>query len=337
MKKLFLTMILLVMLTITVGCVETKEETKADDLKVALVLTGSKTDNGWCQIGYNGLLDIEKEYGAEIAFNENTQTSQYNQVIKTYAKDGYNAIICHGMEFLDAVKDVAKDYPDTQFFITSSDITTDVTNGKNISSMIANGLEQGFIQGVAAGYMAQNQNSKIVGAVSGMEIAAMKITVEGFELGVHYVDPSIKVLKAYTGSFDDVNKLKEQAITFIQQGATIIMSTANAATRGGFEATKEKGGISIGAQATSLLGEYKENLALTVNSSMSKTMVTTMGYLVEGNFKSDNYINGIKEGVIELVMSTTQADVQKVKDKVQGIYDDVKSGKIDVMELYKNK
>jgi basic membrane protein A and related proteins len=332
MKKLIIFSVLLFSLLLNYGC--SNEVSETNELKVALVLTGSKTDNGWCQIGYNGLLDIEKEYGAKIAFNENTQTSQYVQVMKTYAKDGYNVIIAHGMEFLDAIKDIADEYPETQFFVTSSDITTDVTNGKNISSMIANGLEQGFVQGVAAGYMAQNQNSKMVGAVSGMEIAAMKITVEGFELGVHYVDPSIKVLKAYTGSFDDVNKLKEQAITFIQQGATIIMSTANAATRGGFEATKEKGGISIGAQASSLLGEYKNNLALTVNSSMSKTMVATIGHLLEGNFKADNYINGIKEGVIALDMSTTQPDMQKVKDKVQIIYDDIKIGKIDVLELY---
>jgi basic membrane protein A and related proteins len=333
MKKLLLIMVLLVILTITVGCGEIKEETESKDLKVALVLTGAKNDNGWSQLGYNGLLDIEKEYGAEIAFNENTQTAQYTQVIKTYAKDGYNVIIAHGIQMLDSVKEVALEYPDVQFFINSSDITTNVTNGKNISSIIANGLEQGFIQGVAAAYMAQNKNSKIVGAVSGVEIPAMKITVDGFELGVKYIDPSIKVIKAFTGSFDDVNKLKEQAITFIQQGASIIMSTANAATRGGFEATKEKGGISIGAQSSSLLGEYKDNLALTVNSSISKAMVTTIGYLVEGNFKADNYISGIKEGVIVLDISKTQPDVQLVKSKIEAIFKDVESGKIDVMKI----
>lgn len=333
MKKLLILSVLLLLSFITVACGKS-DDNKSDKLKVALVVTGSIADNGWCEIGYNGLKEIEKVYGAEVTYNENTQTAQYNQIIKTYAKDGYNVIIAHGTEFKDAVVEVAKDYPDTQFFITSSDRTAKIADGKNISSILADGVEQGFLMGAAAGYMAQNQGSKTVGAVGGVEIAAIKTTIEGFETGVHYVDPSIKVLKAYTGSFDDVNKLKEQAITFIQQGATIIMSTANAATKGGFEATADKGGISVGANATGLLETYKDNLAMSANVSMVKAMTEVIGKLVAGDFKSQDFIMGIKEGVVTMDLSTTQADGLKVKDKVQAIFDDIMSGKINVTEEF---
>ena len=260
--------------------------------------------------------------------------AQYNQIIRTYAKDGYNVILAHGMEFKDAVEEVAADYPDVQFFISSSDRTADVTNGKNISGILADGVQQGFLQGVTAGYIAQNQGSKTVGAVGGLQIPAIKTTIEGFEAGVHYVDPTINVLSAYTGSFDDINKLKEQAITFINQGATIIMSTANAATKGGFEATKDKGGVSIGANATSLMGTYKDNLAFSANVSMVKAMATVVGYLVEGDFKADNYISGVAEEVVTITYSETHPEMAKVKDKVEAIYKDVKSGKIDVTKIY---
>ena len=336
MKKLLVLSVLLLLSFVAVAC-GSSEDNKSDKLKVALVVTGSIADNGWCEIGYNGLKEIEKVYDADVTYNENTQTAQYTQIIKTYAKDGYNVIIAHGTEFKDAVVDVAKDYPDIQFFITSSDRTAKIADGKNIASILADGVEQGFLQGVTAGYIAQNQGSKTVGAVGGIEIAAIKTTVEGFETGVHYVDPSIKVLKAYTGSFDDVNKLKEQAITFIQQGATIIMSTANAATKGGFEATMDKGGVSIGANATGLMETYKDNLAFSANVSMVKAMTEVIGKLVDGDFESTDYIMGIKEGVVTMDISTTQPEALKVKDKVQAVYDDIMSGKINVTDLFNAK
>lgn len=336
MKKLLVLSVLLLLSFVAVAC-GSSDNNKSDKLKVALVVTGSIADNGWCEIGYNGLKEIEKVYDADVTYNENTQTAQYTQIIKTYAKDGYNVIIAHGTEFKDAVVDVAKDYPDINFFITSSDRTAKIADGKNVSSILADGVEQGFLQGVTAGYIAQNQGSKTVGAVGGIEIAAIKTTVEGFETGVHYVDPSVKVLKAYTGSFDDVNKLKEQAITFIQQGATIIMSTANAATKGGFEATSDKGGVSIGANATGLMETYKDNLAFSANVSMVKAMSTVIGKLVDGDFKSQDFIMGIKEGVVTMDISTTQPEALKVKDKVQAVYDDIMSGKINVTELFNAK
>ncbi|MDD2371100.1 MAG: BMP family protein [Firmicutes bacterium] len=334
MKKLGLVLVLLLLSLVVVACDSDTSDNKSDDLKVALVVTGSVADNGWCQIGYEGLKEIEKTYGAQVAYNENTPVSQYNQVIKTYAKDGYNVIIAHGTEFKDAILEVAKDYPDTQFFITSSDRTAKIAEGDNLSGILADGVEQGFLQGVTAGYIAQNQGSKTVGAVGGIEIAAIKTTIEGFETGVHYVDPSIKVLSGYTGSFDDVNKLKEQSITFIQQGATIIMSTANAATKGGFEATLDKGGVSIGANATSLMDTYKNNLAFSANVSMVKAMSTVIGKLVDGDFKNADFVMGINEGVVTMDMSTTQPDMLKVADKVQAIYDDIMSGKINVTDEY---
>lgn len=336
MKKIILLALLTVFGLFAFGC-DDDSGTEDDQLKVALVVTGAITDNGWCQIGYEGLKAIEEEYGVETAYNENTQVSQYTQIIRSYAKDGYDVILAHGMEFTDAVVEVAAEYPDIEFFISSSDRTAQITNGENISGILADGVQQGFLQGVTAGYIAQNQGSTQVAAVGGLEIPAITTTVEGFELGVHYVDPSINVMKGYTGSFEDINKLKETAITFINQGATVVMSTANAATKGGFEATADQGGVSIGANASALLATYPDNLAFTSNVSMTKAMTTVFGYYLEDDFKADNFISGVQEEVVTIDFSETQEDALAVKDKVQEIFDGVMSGEIDVTELYNNK
>ncbi len=336
MKKIFLIVMVFFLGLAVVGCGSTDEGTESDGLKVALVLTGAINDKGWNQKGYEGLVAIAAEYKAATAYNENTQPGQFNQIIRTYAKDGYEVIIAHGTQFADAVNEVASEYPDTKFLITSSDRTAQIGNGENVAGVLADGVQQGFLQGVTAAYIAQEQNSTKVGAIGGTQIPAIKTTVDGFSLGVKYVNPSIQVLEAYTGSFDDVNKLKEQAITFIQQGATVVMSTANAATKGGYEATKDNGGISIGSNSTSQFETYPANLAASANVDMSKALLVVAGEIVNDRFEAINYIYGIAEGVVDITFSTTEPLGLSVKDKVEAIVADIESGKIDVQALYDN-
>lgn len=306
------------------------------DLKVALVLTGAINDRGFNQKGYEGLVAIAEEYNAQTAYNENTQPAQFNQIIRTYAIDGYDVIIAHGTQFTDAVIEVAGNFPDIKFLISSTDRGAQIGNGSNIAGVLADGVEQGFLQGVTAAFIAQEQGSNRVGAVGGTEIPAIRTTVDGFVAGVRYVDDSIQVLQAYTGSFDDINRLKEQAITFIQQGATVIMSTANAATRGGFEATLEHGGVSIGANSDELLGQYSVNLSASANVDMSQALLLVVGEIVEERFEGINYIYGIKEGVVSITFSTTEPLAQRVKEKVEAVVADINSGAIDVQDYYGN-
>lgn len=334
MKKIVLVTMVLFLGLIIAGCTGSTEKQSKKSLNVALVLTGAINDKGWNQKGYEGLVAIAAEYKAQTAYNENTQPGQYNQIIRTYAKDGYDVIIAHGTQFSDAVIEVAAEYPETKFLISSSDRSAQIGNDKNIAGVLADGIEQGFLQGVTAGYIAKEQGSKKVGAIGGTEIPAIKTTVDGFKAGVKYVDDSIQVLQAYTGSFDDVNKLKEQAITFIQQGATVVMSTANAATKGGFEATRDKGGISIGANSDSLFGTYNSNLAASANVNMSKALLLVAGEIVNDKFEGKNYIYGIKEGVVSISYSTTEPLIQKVKAKVDKVVAEIINGKLDVKDYY---
>ena len=338
MKKTLIFIMVLFLGFVAVACGSTEEESNKSDLKVALVLTGAKNDNGWNQKGYEGLVKIQKEYGLEegvdTAYAENVQAAQYNQVVNDYAKDGFNVIIAHGTQLLDAVKAAAANYPDTKFLVTSSDRTALIGNGANIAGVLADGVEQGFLMGVAAGYIAQELGSKSVAGIGGTAINAITTTVQGYATGVYYVDKGIEVKTAYTGDFTDVNKMKEQAKTFIDQGAKVVMSTANAATSGGYEATKEKGAVSIGANASATAFEtYKTNLAASGNVDMSEALVQVFGIINDGKYEGDNYIYGIKEGVVTITFSTTEPNAKKVQEKVEAVVKKVKDGDIEVQKL----
>lgn len=334
MKKILILLTVLFLGFFAVACGGGSEEDGGDDnLSVALVLTGAINDKGWNQKGYEGLEAIEAEYGADTAYNENTQAAQYNQIIRSYAKDGYDVIIAHGTQLTDAVNEVAAEYPDIKFIITSSDRTAKIGNGSNVAGVLADGVEQGFLMGVAAGYIAQEQGSTKVAAVGGVEIPAIKTTIDGATAGAKYVDEAIEVLSAYTGSFDDINKLKEQSISFIQQGATVIMSTANAATKGAFEAVKDQSGIAIGANSSGLFETYPDQLAASGNVDMSKALLLILGEIVDDNFEGTDYIYGVKEDVVTISFSTTESNVQGIQDKVEDVQAKIVSGEIVVQDL----
>lgn len=339
MKKTIILVALLFAAIFAAGCGEKEAEGDkgVKDLKVALVLTGPINDGGWSQSAYEGLIGIAAKYDAQTAYLENVQAAQYNMSIRNYAKDGYNVIIANGAQFLDAVKEVSAEYPDTVFLVSSTDVTAKFGNGTNVSGVIGDGIEQGFLMGVTAAYLAQEQGSKKVAAVAGVEIPAFKKTLEGYNLGVAYVDKSIQVVQAFTGSTDDVNKLKEQALTFIQQGNTVVLSHANAATRGGYEATMGNAGtLSIGANASKqMFANYANNLAASGNIKLSQAFIDTVGYVYDGTFAGEDYIFGVDDGVVSLAMSTTEPTIKKVQDKVQKVIDEMKSGKLDVYDLIK--
>ena len=94
-------------------------EEPAEALRVAAVFPGTINDQGFNQSGYEGLLLIEEQLGAEIAFSELTPVADFVNTYRDFADQGYDIIIGHGFEFGDPALEVAPDYPDIKFIVDS--------------------------------------------------------------------------------------------------------------------------------------------------------------------------------------------------------------------------
>ena len=98
-----------------------KQGTKnPSDYKVALVLSGPVNDGGWNATGFKGVDEAKAKYGFQLAYTENVGTSDQEEVIRGYANDGYDLIICHGFQFGDAVLKLAPQFENSYFLVTSS-------------------------------------------------------------------------------------------------------------------------------------------------------------------------------------------------------------------------
>jgi basic membrane protein A and related proteins len=325
MKKLLLLVLAIFMTIAMVGCNQAAE--KKETLKVALAVPGAKTDGGWSQIAYNGLLQIEEKLGAEVSINENTKVSDYAKILRDYAKAGNDIVIGHGFEFGDPALEVADEFPDTFFIVTSST----VTNGKNVGSVSNFNLQAGFLQGAFAALMTK---TNVVGAVGGTQIPTIVKTLVGFELGAKYINPNIKTLTAVTGSGDDANKSKEQALAFIAQGADVLMANANAAGRGVYVAAEEKGVYAI-ASISGEFDKYNKGLIASTKVDMSTSLFLLAEQIQDGTYKAKAEMFGVKEGIVNLVFSPTLESKipNDVMEKVEDIKKKLSSGEIDVIKL----
>ncbi len=326
MKKVLLLVLTLFMAIAIVGCDSAVKE--KSNLKVGMALPGAKTDGGWSQVAYTGLVMIQDELGAKISVNENTTPADYERVLRDYAKDGNDIVIGHGFEFSDAALAVGAEYPDTIFIVTSSD----VTNNENVGS-ISNFYEQaGFLKGAFAALMTK---TNIVGGVGGLNIPPIANDMKGFEAGAKYINPNVKVLTAILGA-DDVNQAKEQTLTFIGQGADILMGNANAASQGVYLGAEEKGKYSI----ASIFAEYEkfdETLIACAPADMSKAIFQTVETIQNGNYEAEFELMGVKQDIIDFTYSPIlESQVpDDVKDKMAEIKGKIVSGEIDVLNFIK--
>lgn len=290
-------------------------------LKVALILPGPINDNGWDSVAYEGLQNAKKDLGVDVAYRESVAPSDFESAFRAYAQQGYNVIIGHGNQFNDAAKAVAKDFPNTKFIVTSSNIS----QAPNLASINVLSYQVGYLGGIVAAYATK---SKKVAFIGGQEIPPIIDGGNGFAEGVKSVDPSIQVLKANTGSFDDVAKAKETAKAFIQQGADVVLGDANQAGLGVINAAKDAGVLAIG------YGGDQSNVApQTVIASglqiYANAIPAIIKVVLDGKFQPKFYPMGVKQGAVGLALNPALESKLPAGAiaKINQVIADMKSGK----------
>ncbi|MHB1404568.1 MAG: BMP family protein [Desulfitobacteriaceae bacterium] len=325
--------LLLIVALLTVGCgTNTKAPTTSNSsgssnsgvsakLKVALILPGPINDNGWDAVAYQGLQNAQKDLGVDIAYRESVAPSDFESAFRSYAQQKYDLIIGHGNQFNDAAKAVAKDFPNTKFIVTSSNIS----QAPNLGSINVLSYQVGYLGGIVAAYTTK---TKKVAFIGGQEIPPIIDGGNGFVEGVKSVDPTIQVMKTNTGSFDDVAKAKETAKAFIQQGADVVLGDANQAGLGVIDAAKGAGVFAIG------YGGDQSNIApQTVIASGLQIYPNAIPAIVKvvqnGKFEPKFYPMGVKEDAVGLAFNPALKSklAAGAEDKINQVITDMKSGK----------
>lgn len=297
----------------------------ADDgkLKVAILLPGVITDQGWNTLAYNALKTVEKNLDAEIAYTENTPASDFEEIFRGYANAGFDVVMGHGFEFGDAAKLVAKEFQDKYFIVTS----TQISQEPNLASFVINDIEAGFIEGYISAMLTKSGK---IGTIGGMEIPPIANQQIGYKAGAKYYDPNVEVNMVYTGSFHDIAKGKDMARAMLEAGVDILTPNADETSLGVVEAAREAG-VTIVAGGGADLGEKNGDIVLvSLMQDYGRVFTLMIKSVVDGNFNAAPLTMGLEEGVTFL--SPYRGNITLTSDqkaKIDAVIADLISGKID--------
>jgi basic membrane protein A and related proteins len=205
--------------------------------RVALLTPGPISDQSWNASAYTGLEFIRDSAGADIRHVQTRTPAEFAENFRQYGAGGYRLVFGHGFEFQDAAQQVGPEFPET-YFVTTGGTGT----GPNIAAMSFAFDEPSYLAGMVA---AATTKSKVLATIGGTELPPVKASFDAFAAGARAVDPSVTVLGAYIGNWEDAGAGKEQALAMIARKADVIFQNADAAGLGIFQAARENPGVWI--------------------------------------------------------------------------------------------
>ncbi|MFP4281852.1 MAG: BMP family protein [Opitutales bacterium] len=218
------------------GCGGGAKDEAGGDLPVAaIILPGAISDQGWNQLGYNGLQTIGESTEVELRFAESVPAANWDRVARSFAEDGVEVLVLHGLEFTEIAERYAPQFPGTHFIVNNAIYPL---AGPNLTSIEVRSWEAAFLAGVLAGQVTE---TGLCGAVGGNDYPLFIAQAEAYRLGVKSVNPEARTRLVFTGSNVDTIKAKEAAQAQIEEGADIIWQLANSAGLGVIEAGREAG------------------------------------------------------------------------------------------------
>lgn len=288
-----------------------------DDIGVCLVINTNLGDKSICDLSYAGLQKIAADYGVRVKCIElgGDATKQVPTFIDLAEDDDWDIIIAGTPNLRESLLEVAADYPE-QYFILYDAAVANADEGvtsadfPNVYSMEHAQNEGSYVVGAAAAMLTTSGDPKtndehIIGFVGGGQNTAIEDFLVGYIEGAKAVDPDIKVLISYIGSFSDSAKGKELAMAQIDQGADVVFAVAGGAGLGVLAGCAEKGVYAVGVDGDQyeILKEDDPTTAAAICTSMQKkcdqTVYNCVSGALEGTLPYGTYDKlGLADGVV---------------------------------------
>jgi basic membrane lipoprotein Med (substrate-binding protein (PBP1-ABC) superfamily) len=255
--------------------------------KVALLVPNTITDGGWAESAYQGLMQIEKELGAEIVYAEAATEEEIVSIARQYGEENYDLIIGHGEQYSIYFKDISPKYKDSIF----------ITNGgvyiNNNLTVIEVKLEK--VSYIAGAIAAKLTTSNKLGCIGGIDMPPIAKTFNSFILGAKSINPDVQVSTVYIGSFNDPRAGYEEAQRMIGLGIDVLYGNANATGLGVIKAADENM-VYVFGQDSDQSAYSPDYLVASMFQDTQKTYMMVARSILENHFERGKRITVGLEG-----------------------------------------
>ena len=319
------------------------QEENADDagasdkpLKVVYLCNGNLGDKGFNDSAASGMQMLADKMGAEVKTIEmgRDETSYEGNYLDVSEQD-WDMIVSGTWSVKELAQDIAAEFPDKNYLIFDVSVDRDVVTEGNMMGVNYYSNQAAFLSGVLAAKMLDSgdakidSSKKILGFVGSMDTSNINDFLVGYLEGVQYVDPEIKVVTSYVGSFEDVSKCMEMTTQLYNQGAQVVYAPASQSILGAVTAAQKSDKYLIACDQD-LYAELKDSdpeLAANVISSSLKnvgeSIYTSVKGWSEGTMSLDqDYILGLDSGAVGLAKNENYTklvheDIQKFIDETE--------------------
>jgi basic membrane protein A len=219
-----------------VGCAGKQSASGA--IRIGMVTdVGGLGDRSFNDSAYAGLVRAKTDLHVDTTVLQSRSAADYQINMTVLANKEYDEIFAIGFLMARDVTEVAERYPQRHFSIIDA-----VVDQPNVTSVTFKEEEGSFLAGALA---AMTTKTKTIAFLGGIDIPLLRKFEAGYAAGARQIDPSVKVLVKYVGSFEDVASGKELAGVQFSEGADIIYVAAGKAGLGAIDQVKERNGAFI--------------------------------------------------------------------------------------------
>mgnify|MGYP005642184197 len=188
-----------------------------DDYKAAFVYVGPADDGGWSQAHDVGRQFLVDETGIETAYTEliPEDATEFRTVAEAYIEQGYNIIFGTTFGYIDAMAEMAEEYPDVIFLHCSGYLSNDSNFGNYFGKM----YQPRYLSGLAAGAMTESNK---IGYVAAFPIPEVIRGINAFATGVKEVNPDATVEVVWTFTWFGPEEETQAANALIETGVDVL-------------------------------------------------------------------------------------------------------------------
>jgi basic membrane protein A and related proteins len=323
---------LMAMMLLLTACGSKSAPGTGGKIKAALIVT-QLGDRSFADSAWDGIKRADKDLAGKVQTKvvEAPEIASYEENITQFAKDGYNLIVVLGFTYVDLLKKLAPQYPNTNFLI----VDAEVPNVPNVRNAVFKEHEGSFLAGALAALVSKTGK---VGFIGGQDIPLIHRFQGGYEQGAKHVNPGIEVQVAYVGSWTDAAKGKELTMVMYNRGADVVYAAAGGSGAGTIEAAKQAKKFSIGVDSNQ---DYlaPEAMIGSMVKRVDNAVFTAIKDLTEGKFKGGTVVYGLSEdgvGISGLAPINSDISIKNAGkaslDKVAELRKEIIDGKIKVVD-----
>ena len=186
----------LILICIGVSVAQFHTEPRQTRPKIGMIMRGSKDQDGWNKVQYEGLRDAAKELGMDVIVKENTigTIGDYKKILNSFVAQGVQRVVVTLHRYPPELRELFRQYPNMEFILQTTEFSEN-----NMLSCSTRLFEVQYLAGLIAGYQTE---TGMVGYVAPFPCVEVNRGLNAFTIGVKRANPSARVKVAWSSDWD---------------------------------------------------------------------------------------------------------------------------------------